>query len=88
MDEWCRISVIFGGSGHPDLTSVDRLGRLLLAAGRAGASVQIDSMSPEMMDLLDLVGLRVEVGGEAEVLEETTGFGDIEKEGHLGDPAV
>ncbi len=54
------------GRDRPDLCLVDELARLQLAARRVGWSLRIREPSPELWELLDLVGLRVEVGGEAE----------------------
>lgn len=43
--------------GPPDLSVVDALARLQLAAGRAGFSVSLDEATPELLALLELVGL-------------------------------
>ena len=67
MDDWFSVTV--GGTASPDLAAVDALGRLLLGARKAGAGVRIDFLSAEMTELLALVGLRVEVGGETEIVE-------------------
>jgi len=53
-----------------DLGLVDQLARLQLAARRLGCAIELRDACPELLDLLDLVGLRVEVGGKAEDLEE------------------
>jgi hypothetical protein len=53
-----------------DLGLVDQLARLQLAARRLGCAIQLRDACPELLDLLDLVGLRVEVGGKPEQLEE------------------
>ena len=63
--------------GRPDLSLVDELARLQLAARRLGCSIWLRDACPELTGLLDLVGLtevigrpggrrRSEVGGEAE----------------------
>ena len=54
----------------PDLRVVDELARLQLAARHLGCSVRLQDPSPELSQLLHLVGLRVEMGGEAEGGEE------------------
>ena len=56
--------------GRPGLSTVDELARLQLAARRLGCSLQLRDARPELWELLDLVGLRVEVSGEAEGGEE------------------
>jgi hypothetical protein len=50
----------------PDLRVVDELARLQLAARRLGCSIRLQDPIPGLSQLLDLVGLRVEVGGEPE----------------------
>lgn len=88
MDQWCRLTVVLEGPAHPDLEAVDALARVVLHARRAGASVQVDFMSPAMTELLALAGLGVEVSGEMEVLEEPARVHEIEEKCHLGDPTV
>ena len=53
-----------------DLGLVDELARMQLAARRLGCAIELRGACPELLDLLDLVGLRVEVGGKPEDLEE------------------
>lgn len=57
-------------TGRRDLTTVDQLARLQLGARRLGCCIRLCDASVELMSLLDLVGLRIEVGGEAERGEE------------------
>lgn len=59
-----------GGPGRPDLAAVDVLARLQLAARRAGGRIRLVAVSPELAELLDLAGLRREVGGQPEGGEE------------------
>ena len=69
-----------------DLVTVDRLARLHLAAGRAGAAVELHDASPALADLLALVGLGgllVEMDGEAERCELLR----AEEAADAGDPA-
>jgi hypothetical protein len=49
-----------------DLSVVNELARMQLAARRLGCSIQLRHVCPQLRRLLDLVGLRVEVGGEPE----------------------
>ena len=53
-----------------DLGLVDQLARLQLAARRLGCAIELRGACPALLDLLDLVGLRVEMGGKSEHLEE------------------
>jgi hypothetical protein len=53
----------------PTLELVDALARLRLAAKRAGYSVQIE-LTPELGDLVEFAGLRLELLGEPEEGEE------------------
>jgi hypothetical protein len=73
----------------PDALTIDRLARLQVAARRAGHEVALRGVSPELLDLLDLFGLRgvlrVEVGGQAEQREEGVG---VEEERELDDLAL
>jgi hypothetical protein len=54
----------------PDLALVDQLARLQLGARRVGCTVVLRDACPMLLGLLDLVGLRVEVGGQPEGGEE------------------
>jgi hypothetical protein len=56
--------------GGPDLTVVDRLARMQVAAKRLGCAIRLVGPSDELASLLDLVGLGVEVGREPEGAEE------------------
>jgi len=57
-------------TGHVDLGIVDQLAHLQLGARRLGCSVRLRDARPELTSLLDLVGLRIEVGREPEGREE------------------
>jgi len=61
---------VVGGAGAPDLTAVDSLARSHLLARRLGGSICLRCVCGELGELLDLVGLRGEVGWEAEGGEE------------------
>jgi hypothetical protein len=68
------------GGGRPARAVVDELARLQLAARRLGLCIRLRDPSPELVQLLYVVGLgdvlprdcrlRVEVSGEAEHLEQ------------------
>jgi hypothetical protein len=77
MGVWCRVTVRgpetealaswrLSGTGRPDLSVVEGLARLQLAALRSHNRVMITEVCPELLELIDLVGLRVEVPGQAE----------------------
>jgi hypothetical protein len=72
----------------PDVLTIDSLARLQLAARRLGLEVALRGASPELLDLLDLCGLRsvlrVEVGRQTEQREEGVG---VEEERELDDLA-
>jgi hypothetical protein len=51
---------------HPQLSVVDALARLQLAARRAGCTIRLRDPSAELLELLDLVGLAGLVGRPAE----------------------
>ena len=58
---------------RPDLSTVDELARLVLAARRLGVGLLFTGVDPDLRDLLCLTGLGqlvVEVGREAELGEE------------------
>ncbi len=70
------------GEGRPDLSAVDALARLELAAKRMGCSIVVREAHAELCDLLELAGLAdllegarkpscgLQVGGQAEGGEE------------------
>ena len=74
---------------HVDVGTVDALARLQLTARRSGACVRLCNASPELLELVDLMGLKdvlgVEPGGETEAREHGIG---VEEERQLDDPAV
>ncbi|MFI0514248.1 ABC-type transporter Mla MlaB component [Streptomyces canus] len=73
------------GLGPPGLGTVDLLARLQLAARRAGGRIRLREPDPGLHALLDLVGLRFEVEGQAEQREPARG---VEEEVEPGEPAV
>ena len=85
MGTWCRVTVVgaegaalvswtVSGPGRADLAVVDALARLQLAGLRRGRHVVITEVCTDLLELLDLVGLRREVCGQAEGGEEQVGI--------------
>jgi hypothetical protein len=74
---------VVGGPGRPDLGVVDALAHWQLSARRGGGSVLLVEMSDDLVDLVDLVGLRREVGGQPECREEVR---SVEEGVEGGDP--
>jgi ABC-type transporter Mla MlaB component len=74
---------------YVDVGTVDALARLQLTARRSGAFVRLRNASPELLELVDLMGLkdvlRVEPVGQTEQREHGAG---VEEERELDDPAV
>jgi ABC-type transporter Mla MlaB component len=73
------------GLGPPGLAAVDLLARLELTARRGGGRIRLRDPAPALRALLDLVGLRFEVEGEAEEREPALG---VEEAVEPGDPAL
>jgi ABC-type transporter Mla MlaB component len=73
-----------GGLGPPGLAAVDLLARLELAARRAGGRIRLRDPDPALPALLDLVGLRFQMEGQAEEREPALG---VEEAVETGDPA-
>jgi hypothetical protein len=76
---------IEGTDDAPGLAAVDQLARWVLDTTRAGGRVVIEYLAPELAELLDLAGLRVEVQGKTEGGEEAHWVQRVEEEGELGD---
>jgi hypothetical protein len=57
---------VIQGPDLPDLALVDALARWQLSARRAGGAIGLREVREELRELLDLVGLGREVGGQAE----------------------
>jgi hypothetical protein len=74
-----------GGQGRPDLATVDGLARSQLFAHRLGGSLVLRDACEELEALLDLVGLRREVGGQTEGGEQVLG---VEEGVEPGDPVA
>ena len=83
--EWCRLTIVDDSGALPDISVVDQIARLALAARRAGGQLVIDSVCEELAELLDLAGLGVEVTWEAERREQPLGIHGVEEDGQLGD---
>ena len=93
---WCTLSVVtpgwrvlesraLSGSGNLDLAVVDEIARAVLAAKRDGRQVVLDDAWPELVELLELTGLRVEVKRQAESGKESLWVEKVEEEAHPGD---
>jgi ABC-type transporter Mla MlaB component len=75
---------------HVDAGTVDALARLQLTARRSDACVRLCNATPELLELVDFMGLSevllcVEAGGQTEQREHRVG---VEEERELDDPAV
>ena len=68
----------------PDLAVVNGLARARLAARRRGMTIRVCDVPCELVELLDLVGLRPEVLGQAEGREEVR----VEEGVEPGDPVA
>nr|WP_324789245.1 STAS domain-containing protein [Streptomyces sp. H51] len=79
------VVVDVAGIGPPGLAAVDLLARLQLTARRAGGGIRLRDPAPALQALLDLVGLRFEVEGQAEQREPPLG---VEEAVEPGDPAL
>ncbi|MER8013105.1 STAS domain-containing protein [Streptomyces griseoluteus] len=72
------------GLGPPGLAQVDLLARLELAARRGGGRIALRNPAPALRALLGLVGLGIQVEGEAEQGEPA---GGVEEAVETGDAA-
>lgn len=73
------------GIGPPGLGVVDVLARLQLAAKRAGGRIRLRDPDPALRALLRLVGLALDVEGQA---EEGEPAGGVQEAVESGDPAL
>ena len=84
---WGRI-VLIGPNGievlRPDLVVVEAIARSQLRARRSGTRIRLQFAGDELPALLELVGLRREVGGEPEGGEEV----GVEEGVEAGDAVV
>jgi len=62
--------IMSSSGGLPDLTIVESLARLQLAARRAGGHTRLEEVSASLEELLDLAGLLREVSGQVEDREQ------------------
>jgi ABC-type transporter Mla MlaB component len=53
-----RVACCNVGAARPDAITVDALARLQLAARRGGCRLRLEGASPELLQLLDFMGLR------------------------------
>jgi anti-anti-sigma regulatory factor len=84
-----RVVCDVGALVRPDIATVDALAGLQFAALRLGCRLRLRRASPELQELLGLMGLAetlgLEVGRQTEEREQRLG---IEEERELGDPAA
>lgn len=73
-----------GRIGAPRIEHVEVLARLELTARRGGGRIRLRQPDPALRALLDLVGLRIEVEGEAEQGEPAP---RVQEEVEPGEPA-
>jgi hypothetical protein len=96
VHQWCRVTVVgpdgtetatwvVHGPGAPDLTIVDALALLQLAAARAGGGILLGDVCAGLRELLDFVGLGREVGRQAEGREQLL---RVEERVETGDPPM
>lgn len=72
------------GAPKVDLVLVDEVARWRLAARRLGCTIRLRNTSLDLLDLLEFVGLGVQVGGEPEGGEQV----GVEEAVEPGDQAV
>lgn len=60
------VSWPLAGRGRPHIDVVDELARLQLAARRLGCSIWLRHPCPELLELLELVGMSPVLGSDAE----------------------
>jgi hypothetical protein len=72
------VSWILAGAGRPDLDVVANLVRLQLMARRVGCSIRLRDASPDLADLLQLVGL-------ADVVPPPDGLGQVRRQPEDGE---
>jgi hypothetical protein len=93
---WCGVKVVdaegsllcdgpLEGAGDPDLEAIDHLSRIALGAKRLGWRVVLVDVSPTLRQLLDLVGLTLEMEGQPELGEEPVRVERSQEEIHPGD---
>ncbi|HLI25112.1 MAG TPA: hypothetical protein VKU91_09160 [Acidimicrobiales bacterium] len=95
MSRWCRVEVLgpdgapvaswpVDGARPPDMSAIDMLGRVVLGARAQGYRVVLTDICPELLELLDLIGLRRQMGGQSENGEDPLG---VEEAVEPDDPA-
>ena len=94
MEVWCRLTVVgfdetvraswtLSGTGPPDLSVVDGLVSLILAARRGGHRTVLSDVCTGLFELLDLTGLRGQVIGQTEDGEQSLGVKEGMEPGDL-----
>lgn len=88
---WCRVTIVgsdgaelvsfvLAGPGSPDLAAVDAVAHLALWARRPGGDIVLAEVSKAFAELLELVGLGVEVQRQSELGEQALGVQEGEEE--------
>ena len=83
------VDVDCGRLVRPDVSLIDRVARLRVAARRLGFELRFVNAEPALVELVDLCGLRGALGVEVKRQpEEREEAGRVEEERDVGDPAV
>jgi hypothetical protein len=86
-----RSTILYDASAisNPDVGTISALARLRLGGLRQGVELRLRDASPELLELIDLAGLRdalpLELEGQAEDRKQRL---RVEEEAELDDPAV
>jgi hypothetical protein len=83
--EWCRLTIIDDADSLPDMSIVEQIARLALAAHRAGGRLVVETLCDELAELFELAGLGVEVQWEAERREQPLRLEGGQEDRQLGD---
>jgi hypothetical protein len=93
---WCRIAIVdrdgveqirctLEGAWAPDLRVVDLVASWALLARRLDGVLVLRDVEPDLCELLELVGLPVEVERQVEGREQSLRIHQGQKEAHLDD---
>jgi hypothetical protein len=96
LERWCEVTVVgsdgrmlvgctLEGAGAPDLGAVGDVARLALLATRLGGHITLAEVCPGLRELIELVGLGVEMEGQTEGGEQSLGIQHGQEEVHPGD---